>query len=550
MVVSDDRLFVKSHVARDLLQTAGLFKTDRLVVWEYVSNGLQYVDPGTSPVVRVTLDSKRKRITVADNGRGMDWLGLQNFFVMHGENVDRREGRPGRGLFGTGKAAAFGIANLLRITTVRNGKRSRVQLSRADVQTTTSGESLVPVRTIEREVPTGQANGTTVEIENIQLRSLDQPGTIRYIERHLARWPKNATVFVNNHECEFAEPLVARERRFRPEGDLRTRLGDVQLTLKVSMAPLDEDLRGVSILANGVWHDTTLAGSEGREMSQYIFGEIDVPGLDEGQSVFPAFDMTRSMRLNPNNEIVQAIMAFVGQRIEEVRRGLVEEEKKRRADEEARKLAQQAAEIARVINEDFKAFRERLAQMRAKAGGGSDLRKSEEGGGDEDDLVLFGSQIPAEIISETGGPGSCGGVGANGTEPRDLNPQAVAGDSDASKQGRAAGGERGQRKPSGGFLVRFDEMGAESPRAKYVRDERTIYINVDHPQLDAAKGLGSTEDPAFRRLAYEVAFAEYAIALAVELAARGEYLDPSDPIVDIRDTLNRVALKGAVLYSA
>src|SRR5208337_1297024 len=49
-------LFVKSHVARDLLQNATLFKTDKLVVWEYVANGLRYIGPGTNPLVRVSLD--------------------------------------------------------------------------------------------------------------------------------------------------------------------------------------------------------------------------------------------------------------------------------------------------------------------------------------------------------------------------------------------------------------------------------------------------------------------------------------------------------------
>jgi signal transduction histidine kinase len=102
------KLVVKSHVARDLLQSAGLFKTDKLVIWEYVSNGLQYVSAGTNPVVEVLLDSRKKRISIQDNGRGMDWNGLQNFFVMHGENLDRKEGRPGRGRFGTGKSAASG----------------------------------------------------------------------------------------------------------------------------------------------------------------------------------------------------------------------------------------------------------------------------------------------------------------------------------------------------------------------------------------------------------------------------------------------------------
>ena len=68
------QLFVKSNVARDLLQNASLFKTDKLVVWEYVANGLQYVGSGTNPVVKVTLDSKKKRIAVQDNGRGMEAL--------------------------------------------------------------------------------------------------------------------------------------------------------------------------------------------------------------------------------------------------------------------------------------------------------------------------------------------------------------------------------------------------------------------------------------------------------------------------------------------
>ena len=50
-------LEVRSHVSRDLLQSAAMFKNERLVVWEYVANGLQYVDSDVVPVVRVRLDS-------------------------------------------------------------------------------------------------------------------------------------------------------------------------------------------------------------------------------------------------------------------------------------------------------------------------------------------------------------------------------------------------------------------------------------------------------------------------------------------------------------
>lgn len=46
-------------------------------------------------------------------------------------------------------------------------------------------------------------------------------------------------------------------------------------------------------------------------MSTYIFGEIDVPSLEE-DSPIPAYDVSRSMRLNPSNPVVQALYAFVG----------------------------------------------------------------------------------------------------------------------------------------------------------------------------------------------------------------------------------------------
>ena len=48
--VSGEKIYVKSHVARDLIQSADLFKNEKSVVWEYVSNGLEYIDEGTNPI--------------------------------------------------------------------------------------------------------------------------------------------------------------------------------------------------------------------------------------------------------------------------------------------------------------------------------------------------------------------------------------------------------------------------------------------------------------------------------------------------------------------
>lgn len=541
-----NNICVTTHVARDLLQNAAVFNNEQKVVWEYVSNGLEYVDEGTNPVVQVILESKKKRMVIKDNGRGMDWTGLQNFFIMHGENIDRKHGKRGRGRFGTGKSAAFGIGLLLRVTTVKEGILSKVELHRNAIKAVTS-EDPIPVKSIEREKVTVEPNGTVVEIEQIRLKSLDQDRIIQYIERHLAHW-RNASVYVNNHECHFSEPPLADIRTFRPEGRQKEIIGDVELTIKIASTPLDKDFRGVSIYSNDIWHEITLAGNEGREMSQYIFGEIDVPLLDEDESPIPPFDLSRSMQLNPSNELVQAIKAFIGQKIDLVRRELVRDERQRKASEEAKRLAKQAQAIAQVINEDFDDFRQRVAKVKAKTGQGFDLGRTEEKGGTDEGSLAPGSKVPAEEIAPTGSVGSNGGSRSGGTEPRALEPiidPAPGGE----KKGQPAGSRSRHRTPRGGFNVQFKSMGQDANRAIYSTDERTIYVNLDHPQLVAARGESSTEDPVFLRLAYEVSFSEYAVALAYELNENDQFIDLSDPIWEIRDTINRIARKAAHLYA-
>lgn len=204
-------LEVTSHVGRDLLQSAALFRHEHAVAWEYASNGLQYVDPGVQPVVRIQVDQENRSLTIIDNGRGMSIRDLAGYFTMHGENEDRRRGQPGRGMFGTGKSAAFGIANRLRVTTVSNGKRSKVQLDRKAIESPEASSS-VPIQILESEVRTDEPNGTIVEVLDVNLRRLDIASIIREIEKHIAHWP-NATVFVGHQECEYIEPATAAVER-------------------------------------------------------------------------------------------------------------------------------------------------------------------------------------------------------------------------------------------------------------------------------------------------------------------------------------------------
>lgn len=365
-------LKVKSHVGRDLLQSAQLFRYEHKVVWEYVSNGLQYKDLGTKPTVVVKVDPKARKIQISDNGRGMLMKDLDQYFQMHGENLDRKQGRPGRGLFGTGKCAAFGIGNSLTLTTVKDGKRSKVRLTRTDIEARPDGDE-IPVKILENEIPVKAPNGTLVEVEEIVLKNLDIFSVIRHIERHIAHWP-DASVLVNNHECEFSEPDVAREiTRGTKSTEYEKLLGDTTLVIKVAKAPLDDEFRGIAILADGVWHETTLAGCERKPFSEYLFGTFDVPALGTHTSIVSAFDMSRSMKLNPQNEVVADIIRFVGVNLEGIRKELEREDRERRKSDEQKRFQHQGSKIAELINSHFKEWSAKLKNTIAKAGVGKDL---------------------------------------------------------------------------------------------------------------------------------------------------------------------------------
>jgi hypothetical protein len=320
------------------------------------------------------------------------------------------------------------------------------------------------------------------------------------------------------------------------------------LKIKVAKAPLEEELQGIAIISGGVWHETSLAGSERKPFANYIFGTLDVPALAADRSPISPFDMSRSMRLNPRNEVVAQSYGFIGSNVERIRLELERQDRERRQAADAKKLEREASAIAEIINKDFAEWKTQIRKVTAQFSGRTDVF----GGtalGDEEPVLVAGADLPASVVEPAGGPGPMGGIGgsrqssSSGGKKFETSP-----DSSDATVDRTKG--RPRRNPNaGGFKVDFANMGAEEARAKYERDDRTIFINLEHPQISAARQRGGLEDPSFRRLSFEVAFSEYAIALASEMAGAGHYLDPVDPITDIRATINRLAVAGAKLYA-
>jgi histidine kinase/DNA gyrase B/HSP90-like ATPase len=550
MTTNSAEMKMVSHVGRDLLQSASHFRTEAAVVWEYVVNSLQYVDDGVTPKVQVIVDQKKKQIRIIDNGKGMSAQDLRRFFTMHGENIDRQRGRPGRGKFGTGKSAAFGIASELTVETIRAKKRNIVTLDRERVMRSDGGS--IDLNWQVKDEVVDSPNGTTVTISALALPSVKSAPIVEYIERHLqafrARLPE---VAVNDHVCSYREPPVAEVFEFRPTQDQQQTIGDVLLTIKVSSSPLPETEQGVSITA-GVGNLVAIetGGIEKKEMGNYLFGEIDAPALDKPEVPIEAYDPSRSLKLNLNHPVSMALVQFLAPKLDEVRRIQVEKLREIRKTEDAKRLSKLAERIAAMLNADFTDLAFRLQAIRSAAGPLGARFGGTRGAGQEADGFVEGLEQPGNIeTSQEPHEGSVPGPPKLNPKPTPDIPVAANSNQDGSTSVDKSGGSGRKRNPRGGFTVDYRNLGTEADRSKYDSVSLSILINLDHPVVSAALGASGIEDPTFRRLSFEIAFSEYAIAFGYEKAKVDPDMPPEDVLFEVRSTLNRVSAKAATLYA-
>ena len=546
------QLKVTSHIGRDFLASAASFKNEPAVVWEYVVNSLQYVDPGVSPRVQVSIDSTKRTIVISDNGSGMSVDVLKRFFQMHGENLERLAGRAGRGKFGTGKSAAFGIANEMQVDTVYDGKRNVLRLTREMIDKSTGDE--IPIEWLSKDEPVDMPNGTTITISRINIDKIRKASIVEYIERHLQAFRAKApAVAIDDHVCEYREPPTDEVYNFKPSGSQRQLLGDVKLVVRVAAAPLPPAEQGISITA-GVGNLVAIerAGIETKEFGNYLFGEIDVPALETFQSPIEPYDTTRSLQLNPQHPVAISLLGFIGSKLEEVRANLVRRSKEARKTEQARRLALEADKIAQILNEDFRKVSERLHEIRAASSrkGAAQSRTATAETGKEPEDWARGTETPGVLNNRARRePNPNPDPNPN---PRPDLPKVVphgrpdaAGDNAVNPVG---GAEGKRRRPQGGFGVEYKHLGKENERSVYDPTTLTILINLDHPLVKAALGDGNVEDTTFRRLSYEIAFSEYAMCLGYEASQQDPNMAADDLLYEVRSTLNKISTAAVALY--
>ena len=210
----------------------------------------------------------------------------------------------------------------------------------------------------------------------------------------------------------------------------------------------------------------------------------------------------------------------------------------------------EAQKIAEILNEDFKNVMGRLQDIRSASARPGDVGSNfssassttdaEEGGWVE------GTTNPGDIEQTTSKENETKTKKMGRPDPK-IGRRGSPNEDGMASVDPAGGTGQKSRKPRGGFNVEYRNLGEDSDRSKY--DDLRILINLDHLVVRNALRSGGVEDPSFRRLSYEIAFAEYSIALAYEMAKQDPDFPADDLIYEVRTTLNRVSVSAASLYS-
>ncbi len=147
----------------------------------------------------------------------------------------------------------------------------------------------------------------------------------------------------------------------------------------------------------------------------------------------------------------------------------------------------------------------------------------------------------ATLLEPAGGRG-------HGAEPNPDDPHRGTVSEDGTKaRETSTSGEK--RKPRGGFKIDYERAGPEAFRAKWVREDMIILLNLDYPELSIFRDI---DDPDFKALSAELAISEYAIA-TVNLEVQHGYVDvtdtASDALIEYKRIINRLGRKMAPLMT-
>jgi len=249
--------------------------------------------------VRIKLyNGEDKKVIVEDNGIGMSFDQVNNYFLRIGRNrrEEKQESQCGRiptGKKGLGKLALFGIGDTVNIITCQGGEAVSFVMDWEEINNWESGKPYTPKFDI---IPTGEINkGTTITLSNLK-RKTGFP--IQEYSESLARLFNFNDDFVVYLSLNDGEPIKIDNKlkykniipEFEWDIDEVRKINDRQYAEKdlivgkivTTERPLNANLRGVTLFANGrlVNAPEFFGKSESSHFYSYATGWLNIDFID------------------------------------------------------------------------------------------------------------------------------------------------------------------------------------------------------------------------------------------------------------------------------
>lgn len=552
-MIDNQKTGMTTHAGRSLLQEAARFSNEGKAVGEYVKNSWQYTDH--DPTVEIFIDQENKSIRIIDDSNGMDLNDINDrFLVLHQENIERAKGKFGRGEFGTGKIAALGIGEILRVQTVRNKKINEFEIRRSDCDASISQEE-VKVHWIQPNKNTTKRNGTIIDILGFrQKRQIKTKNIKEFLQSKTLTetvYDHKIKLFLMAEELQKKEIPYGEEIKVKTEGEFKNIIGDAEISIKVASRKLDEDERGTKIFTKGIYK--AFIKNPSARFSDFIFAECSCAGLiDENQDP-PIFDSSRREELNEDNDLAKKFKEFVLIEIDKVRKKLEKDSNAKRDKEKEEALKKEAEKMKEFFNSDFKEQELDFQKRAAKAKGNIDEKDNDLPSLGETKIVV-GNNFNVNIVDgddnsgtyDDGGGGG-GGDGEGGDSIGKGGGKLDKTNDETKNQGKER--QTKKRRSGGGFNISFENLGPDSHRAKYEDDTRTIIINLDHPFLKKIEDMaGDRTSTKYMRPAWEAALFEYAAATTTQKGASNMMDDSlTDGVIEMQNTVDKLLRKMTAL---
>ena len=288
-----------------------LYKHYEPIIAELLSNS--WDADGTKVDIEL-FDLNEKKIVIKDNGNGMDAGEVQNNFlkigrnrrISDGQSNSLKYGRPVLGKKGIGKLSMFGLANRIRVQTVKNGYRNTFEMSYLDIKNAENG--VYTPSEIEYNIETKESEGTVIELLEIKRASsfsFSGEDLAKKLSRRFSIFDnENFDVsiyrngeFVIKVENKLKYENIVNEfswnipKDFKNEVELKEVYeylvkNDIQGELHTSQKTLSKNLQGITFISRGKLAEENVFFVDRATdyFHDYFYGELNVDFIDENDN--------------------------------------------------------------------------------------------------------------------------------------------------------------------------------------------------------------------------------------------------------------------------